>query len=136
MKTNKKTTIFVWVIVILITASSWFYFNQKEITQLVITNFEECAAAGNPVMLGYPRQCRANKIVYVENISDQIFGCTSEQRGVDFCIEIYQPVCATVSVKCATMPCDFEQKTFANSCKACANSLVESYTFGECPVNQ
>lgn len=26
---------------------------------VVITNFEECAAAGNPVMESYPRQCRA-----------------------------------------------------------------------------
>ena|SRR3989344_2512281 len=25
--------------------------------QAVITNFEECAAAGNPVMESYPRQC-------------------------------------------------------------------------------
>jgi hypothetical protein len=29
------------------------------IPQPIITNFEECAAAGNPVMESYPRQCRA-----------------------------------------------------------------------------
>tara|TARA_Y100000310_G_scaffold70474_1_gene66161 strand:- start:20551 stop:20733 length:183 start_codon:yes stop_codon:yes gene_type:complete len=33
-----------------------------------ITNFEECAAAGNPIMESYPRQCRANGITFVEEV--------------------------------------------------------------------
>jgi len=62
--------------------------------------------------------------------------CLPEQRVVDACIEIYQPVCATVKVQCVTTPCDPVQETFANSCKACTNSLVSSYTNGECTVDQ
>ncbi len=62
--------------------------------------------------------------------------CLPEQRVVDACIEIYQPVCATVKIQCVTTPCDPVQETFANSCKACKNSLVSSYTKGECPVAQ
>ncbi len=62
--------------------------------------------------------------------------CLPEQRNVDACIEIYQPVCGIVNVQCVTTPCDPAQETFANSCKACTNSLVSSYTNGECPVNQ
>ncbi len=62
--------------------------------------------------------------------------CLPEQRVVDACIEIYQPVCATVKVQCVTTPCDPVQETFANSCKACKNSLVSTYTKGECPVAQ
>jgi hypothetical protein len=62
--------------------------------------------------------------------------CLPEQRNVDACIEIYQPVCARVNVQCVTTPCDPAQETFANSCKACTNSLVSSYTNGECTVNQ
>ena len=61
--------------------------------------------------------------------------CLPEQRDVDACIEIYQPVCGTVNVQCVTTPCDPAQETFANSCKACTNSLVSSYTNGECAVN-
>jgi hypothetical protein len=61
--------------------------------------------------------------------------CLPEQRNVDACIEIYQPVCAVVSVQCVTTPCDPVQETFGNSCKACANSLVSSYTKGECPAD-
>ena len=38
----------------------------------VISNFEECAAAGNPVMESYPRQCRSKDVrLFVEEISDQ-----------------------------------------------------------------
>ncbi len=65
-----------------------------------------------------------------------VTGCLPEQRNVDACIEIYQPVCASVNVQCVTTPCDAVQETFANSCKACVNSLVSSYTNGECPVDQ
>ena len=62
--------------------------------------------------------------------------CLPEQRNVDACIEIYQPVCASVNVQCVTTPCDPVQETYANSCKACMNSLVSGYTKGECPVDQ
>jgi hypothetical protein len=61
--------------------------------------------------------------------------CLPEQRDVDACIEIYQPVCATINVQCVTTPCYPAQETFANSCKACTNSLVSIYTKGACPVD-
>ena len=60
--------------------------------------------------------------------------CLPEQRDVDACIEIYQPVCGTANVQCVTTPCDPVQETFANSCKACMNSLVSTYTKDECLV--
>jgi len=37
-------------------------------TSTPITNFAECAAAGNPVMESYPRQCSANGQTYTEEI--------------------------------------------------------------------
>lgn len=33
-----------------------------------VSNFEECVAAGNPVMESYPRQCRHGEKTFVENI--------------------------------------------------------------------
>lgn len=33
-----------------------------------ITNFEECAEAGNPVTASYPRQCRVNGKTFAEEI--------------------------------------------------------------------
>jgi len=58
--------------------------------------------------------------------------CLPEQRDVDACIEIYQPVCGTVNVQCITTPCDPVKETFSNSCFACKNSLVDYYIEGEC----
>ena len=41
-------------------------------TNRPITNFEECAAAGNAVMESYPRQCRANGQTYTEVVDGPI----------------------------------------------------------------
>lgn len=35
----------------------------------IINNFAECAAAGNPVMESYPRQCAAGGKTFTENVS-------------------------------------------------------------------
>lgn len=37
-----------------------------------ITNFDECAAAGNPVMESYPRQCRADGKNFIEYIGNEL----------------------------------------------------------------
>ena len=58
--------------------------------------------------------------------------CLPEQRNAEACIEIYQPVCGQMQVECITTPCDPIKQTFENSCKACANERVISYTEGEC----
>ena len=59
--------------------------------------------------------------------------CKPEQRGDDItCITVYRPVCGKVNVQCITAPCNPVLETFGNSCEACRNSLVESYTEGEC----
>lgn len=58
--------------------------------------------------------------------------CKPEQREADACIEIYQPVCGQVQVECITAPCDPIKQTFSNSCFACMNPRVMSYTEGEC----
>lgn len=41
----------------------------NSLPQAVVTNFDECAAAGNPVMESYPRQCRTEDgRLFVEEI--------------------------------------------------------------------
>lgn len=37
-----------------------------------VTSFEECVAAGNPVMESYPRQCRSGDTVFVEEIDEAV----------------------------------------------------------------
>ena len=51
---------------------------------------------------------------------------------MDACIEIYQPVCGQVQVEYIKVSCDPVKETFENSCKACVNPRVLSYTEGEC----
>ena len=48
-----------------------------------INNFEQCVAAGNPVMESYPRQCRANDQTFVEQIE------TLEQKIPDWVRNIF-----------------------------------------------
>lgn len=39
-------------------------------SQVVVTSFNECVEAGNPVMESYPRQCRHGGQTFVENIGN------------------------------------------------------------------
>ncbi len=58
--------------------------------------------------------------------------CTAEQKQAEACIEIYAPVCAQVQVECVTTPCNPVPQTYPNSCFACAENRVISYTDGSC----
>ncbi len=59
------------IIVLLIFAGGvvFWQFGEKEIP--VVTNFEECAALGNPIMESYPRQCRFGSQTFTENIGNE-----------------------------------------------------------------
>lgn len=196
------------IIILLAAVGSAVIFYKTKSPKPTITNFEECAAAGNPIMESYPRQCRANNQTFVEiitqptsmtetearviaeascvkggeslasgyynknsktwwfdaNLNATPAGCnpacvvngeskTAEinwmctgalppppkeipcepsQRNAEVCAEIYAPVCATVEIRCIRAPCDPIKETFSNSCEACRNSLVRSYTQGAC----
>jgi hypothetical protein len=61
--------------------------------------------------------------------------CAPESRLAEACIELYAPVCGAVQVECVTTPCDPVPETFSNSCFACANERVISYTNGACTEN-
>ena len=70
------------------------------------------------------RECLKNEIEHF---------CSSEERGVGVCTEIYQPVCGWFDpekIVCVRYPC---AQTFSNSCFACQDLNVEYWTTGECP---
>jgi hypothetical protein len=97
-----------------------------------VLTFEDCVEAGNPIMESYPRQCIHNGKTYVEDIGRT--DCTPDQRNVDACIEIYQPVCGwfdSEQIVCVKFPCAV---TFSNSCFACMDETILYYTEGECPI--
>jgi len=124
---NIKNTPIILAIAVLVVV--FFIGWQEKEAPSLIENFDDCAAAGNPVMESYPRQCVANGETFIENIEIK---CTPQQKEADECIQIYQPVCASVSVECIKAPCDPIKQTFSNSCTACSNSRVDSYVNGEC----
>jgi hypothetical protein len=59
--------------------------------------------------------------------------CKPDQRGAQFCYELYAPVCGwyNQTVKCIKYPCGAD---YANNCFACSDVNVEYYSEGECPT--
>lgn len=55
-------TLLIIAIVAIVGAVGWYVYDQRkdESAQSAITNFDECVAAGNPVMESYPEQCAAD----------------------------------------------------------------------------
>lgn len=66
--------------------------------------------------------------------SDKQIECTESEKSADACIEIYAPVCGLVEVQCVTTPCPPIPQTFSNSCHACSQGNVSSYSEGECSL--
>jgi flagellar basal body-associated protein FliL len=62
--------VLVMLVAALVGAGLWFIAGRQTLKKHV-SSFEECAAAGNPIMESYPRRCRADGQVFVEQIQDQ-----------------------------------------------------------------
>lgn len=118
-----------------------------------ITNFEECEAAGNPVMESYPRQCTANGETFTEQI--QTIGCDDETmtycpslgecvrvfqteceeykeyyKEPSICTREYMPVCGSVNVP-SSEGVETIRVTFGNNCEANAAEAL-NITQGMC----
>lgn len=61
-----------------------------------------------------------------------VVACVAAQRKINVCAEVLEPVCAKVNIQCIKAPCYPVNQTISNSCEACKNPLVESYTSGAC----
>lgn len=73
----QKNTKIILVIVLIILIAILLILVKQAKTPFVnkniqITNFEECVAAGNPIMESYPQQCRANNQTFVQNIGNEL----------------------------------------------------------------
>jgi len=68
----RKILPIIFVILVILGISVAWNLPKKGMPQLLITNFGECVAAGNPVMESYPRQCRAGEQSFTENIGNEL----------------------------------------------------------------
>jgi len=107
-----------------------------------VTSFDECVEAGNPVMESYPRQCRHDGQLFVEQIEEAPqqslspirMECSEEQKQARICTADYRPVCGLVpnGIQCVTAPCPtHDAVTFGNACSACAGQ-ADAYYEGAC----
>ncbi len=69
MLKNKLSLIIIFLLFIF-AGLALFYFKKPVATQIVVTNFQECVSAGNPIMESYPRQCNADGKNYTEFIGN------------------------------------------------------------------
>lgn len=58
------------IIIVVVGIVLWWQFNSQNTP--VVTNFQECIAAGNPAMESYPRKCRAGNKTFTENIGNEL----------------------------------------------------------------
>lgn len=80
MKLNQKgftivETLIVLVVLSVIAGAGWMVYQRQNSetstkSTSAITNFEECVAAGNPVMESHPEQCAANGKTFVKESQD------------------------------------------------------------------
>ena len=58
------------IAIVIVSGAIFWQFRQPDI--IIIANFAECVAAGNPVMESYPRQCRANNQTFAELVGNEL----------------------------------------------------------------
>jgi len=64
--------IIIFVLILLIVVAGYYIYQKFDKPKLnKITNFAECAAAGNPIMESYPRKCNANGQTFTESTTGQ-----------------------------------------------------------------
>ena len=96
------------IVVALIGTVGWFVYDRNKTkdsstastTAKEITNFDECAAAGNPIMESYPEQCAANGKTFVKDISNND-APTEDKATVVFKGSVYEPPSKEYSLKLA-----------------------------------
>lgn len=92
----EEKTIFGIVLLVVVFSVFFLFDNTSEIE---ITNFEECIAAGNPAMESYPRQCRDEKTenLFVEEIPfwklDGVILMQHESEGFYGCFGCGETIC-------------------------------------------
>ncbi|OGZ34350.1 MAG: hypothetical protein A2174_03795 [Candidatus Portnoybacteria bacterium RBG_13_41_18] len=87
---SKKAIVFLLVVIALVIVYAYFYkapAPQDNENPITITNFEECVAAGNPVMESYPRQCGVGDKTFTEIINTTMTEAEARLIAEQTCIK-------------------------------------------------
>ncbi|MCF7844064.1 Gmad2 immunoglobulin-like domain-containing protein [Candidatus Gracilibacteria bacterium] len=72
----RKLTYIIVPVIILVGFGVWLNIIKIEtpspLPVVVISNFDECEKADNPIMESYPRRCRFGDVTFTENIGDEL----------------------------------------------------------------
>jgi len=60
------------ILIVLVISGFFAYKSTEKINDVVVTNFDECARAGNLIMESYPEQCIHNGERFVRNIGNEL----------------------------------------------------------------
>ncbi len=71
-KKNKSKNILFIVLLILILILLVIVYNNSQKEKVIVTNFDECVAAGNPVMESYPQQCSHKDQTFAQDIGNEL----------------------------------------------------------------
>ena len=144
-KINRPFVIFLLAVLILVFAALVWYWRPSQTqdpsnndSKIYIGNTEEeCSTIRFVCTEGYEYftdnlGCGCQLSNETSQSNQTTIQCSPEEREGEFCPAIYRPVCGyfNQSVQCIKEPC---AQTFPNSCQACQNPSVESYSFGPCP---
>ena len=77
--TMKKTIVIIIAIIVIMGFGVAWKLTKKNVPS-VVTNFEECVKSGNIVIESYPRQCRNEDKIFIENIPPFPVACTQEAK--------------------------------------------------------
>ena len=68
----KKTLPIIFIVLLIAVFGAVWMLSKNGAQKPLVTNFEECLAAGNSVMESYPRQCRAGEQTFTEFIGNEL----------------------------------------------------------------
>lgn len=106
-----------------------------------ITNFEECAAAGNPIMESYPEQCAANGQTFVRDVVEEYKRTTTVPRdwkkftNADYNLSFFYPVELVVSFDSIDKN-DGEQNVFSKNATTVGQFCIKEQVDSQSCIGQ
>ena len=129
------------VLIIIAFAAAFFFLSDRTVydSYAPVTNFEECVAAGNPVMESYPRRCQHEGAMYTEKIGGGVGeSCTVAtdcQLPMEYAIQSNCPyeascrngTCAVVCPSWEHTPLQGQDISYNVSCTAHSDCNCDSW---------